>query len=128
MRSLPLHNGLSIGGQSTLVFGRLIFLILLVRYLRDEANSAQSFSAVQTRVAELIKDRILVGHGVQGDLAILKLSHPREKIRDTSLYEPFRAKYSAGKSPSLKKVVEGEVGVMIQSTEHDSVNLTQELC
>lgn len=94
----------------------------------DEANSAQSFSAVQTRVAELIKDRILVGHGVQGDLAILKLSHPREKIRDTSLYEPFRAKYSAGKIPSLKKVVEGEVGVMIQSTEHDSVNLTQELC
>ena len=91
-----------------------------------KTNSAQSFEVVQNRVAELIKDRILVGHGVQGDLAILKLSHPREKIRDTALYEPFRGKYSAGKTPSLKKVVEGELGVTIQSAEHDSVRTTNE--
>lgn len=59
---------------------------------------------------------------MQGDLAVLKLSHPREKIRDTSLYEPFRGTYSAGKTPSLKKVVKGELDVVIQIAEHDSVS------
>jgi RNA exonuclease 4 len=72
-------------------------------------------------VAELLKDRILVGHAVKYDLAVLGLLHPREKIRDTSLYEPFRATYSAGNSPSLKKTVQGELGVNIQVAEHDSV-------
>ena len=75
------------------------------------------------KVAEFLKERILVGHAVQGDLAVLKLSHPREMIRDTSLYEPFRGKYSAGKTPSLKKIVLGELGVTIQVAEHDSVRL-----
>ena len=72
-------------------------------------------------MAELLKDRILVGHAVKYDLAVLGLSHLRDKIRDTSLYEPFRARYSAGNSPSLKKTVQGELGVNIQVAEHDSV-------
>jgi len=49
------------------------------------------------------------------------LTHPKDKIRDTGLYEPFRGKYSAGKMPSLKKVVKGELDVDVQVSEHDSV-------
>jgi hypothetical protein len=64
---------------------------------------------------------VLVGHAVQGDLNVLKLSHPKDKIRDTGLYEPFRTKYSAGKMPALKKVVQGELDVSIQEGEHDPV-------
>ena|SRR3981189_2156165 len=82
---------------------------------------AQPFEKVQQQVREIIKDRIIIGHGVQNDLTILKLTHPKEKLRDTGLYEPFRGKYSAGKMPSLKKVVKGELDVDIQSSEHDSV-------
>ena len=94
-------------------------MVVIVHFLADEA---QSFESVQAKVVNLIKDRILVGHALQGDLAILQLSHPRDKIRDTCLYEPFRAKYSSGRTPSLKKIVEGELGMKIQITEHDSVN------
>jgi RNA exonuclease 4 len=65
----------------------------------------------------------LIGHSVNGDLTILNLVIPKEKIRDTALYEPFRAKYSKGKAPALKKIVEAELKVKIQNGEHDSVDL-----
>lgn len=83
---------------------------------------AQSFEEVQQQVREILKDRVLVGHAVQGDLNILKLTHPNDKIRDTGLYEPFRRKYSAGKMPSLKKVVQGELDISVQEPEHDAVS------
>ena len=64
---------------------------------------------------------MLVGHAVQGDLNVLKLTYPKDKIRDTGLYEPFRTKYAAGKMPSLKKVVQGELDISVQKSEHDAV-------
>src|SRR5436190_8611325 len=84
---------------------------------------AKSFDVVQKEVMELLKDRVIIGHALKGDLAALKLSHPRHAIRDTSSYEPFRTKYGSGRAPSLKKVVQGELGVDIQISEHDSVCL-----
>ena len=88
----------------------------------DVANIAQSFDEVQKKVKELISGRILIGHSLQGDLTVLKLLHPKQKIRDTALYEPFRTKYSSGKAPALKKVVEAELNVRVQHGEHDSVS------
>lgn len=52
---------------------------------------------------------------------MLKLTHPRNMLRDTSLYEPFRVEYGSGRTPSLKKIVQGVLGVSIQASEHDSV-------
>jgi RNA exonuclease 4 len=75
----------------------------------------------QGKVRDLIKDRILVGHALFGDLGVLKISHPKDKIRDTCLYEPFRTMYCSGRTPALKKVVQGELGIDIQMSEHDSV-------
>jgi RNA exonuclease 4 len=85
-------------------------------------NLAKSFDVVQKEVMELLKDRVIVGHALKGDLAALKLSHPRYCIRDTSSFEPFRTKYGSGRTPSLKKIVQGELGVDIQISEHDSVS------
>ena len=82
---------------------------------------AKSFEEAQSQVMKLIKDRILIGHALKGDLAVLKLSHPYHAIRDTSSYEPFRRKYNSGRPASLEKIVKGELGVTIQSGEHDSV-------
>jgi RNA exonuclease 4 len=84
---------------------------------------AQNFHQVREKVRDFLKDRILVGHSVNKDLAVLDLSHPPNATRDTSFYEPFRTKYAAGLSPALKKVVEGELDVNIQGGQHDSVNL-----
>jgi RNA exonuclease 4 len=82
---------------------------------------AQSFEEVQKQVRDILKDRVLVGHAIQGDLNVLKLTHPKDKIRDTGLYEPFRTKYAAGKIPSLKKVVQGELNISVQKSEHNAV-------
>lgn len=43
----------------------------------------------QTKVADLIKDKVLVGHALQNDLDVLMLSHPRTMIRDTAKYRPY---------------------------------------
>ena len=70
---------------------------------------------------ELIKGRVIVGHDLKRDLAVLKISHPSDDIRDSSMYEPFRAAYGSGRKPALKKVVQEELGIVIQTREHDSV-------
>lgn len=89
---------------------------------RDLAN-APSFEEVQAQVASIIKDRIVVGHAIHNDFAVLKLHHPNDKIRDTSPY--FGKHYCLGKTPSLKRLCNGLLGIKIQSGEHDSVQDAQ---
>ncbi|KAI9456484.1 ribonuclease H-like domain-containing protein [Boletus coccyginus] len=66
----------------------------------DLAGSAKPFKEVQQTVADLIKDRILVGHALYNDLKALLLSHPSPQIRDTQSQE---------------------LGIVIQGGEHSSV-------
>ena len=51
---------------------------------------APSFQEVRQRAAAILRGRILVGHALHNDLAVLKLSHPPALIRDTSLYPGLR--------------------------------------
>lgn len=83
-------------------------------------TSARSFSDVQAAVAEIMKDRVVVGHAIKNDLEVLGLGHPRRDIRDTSRFSGFR-KFSAGRTPSLKKLAKEVLGVEIQGGEHSSV-------
>ena len=48
----------------------------------------------------LDKAKIIVGHGLDHDMAVLGFQVPEEKVRDTSLYRPFLK--NGGKSSSLK--------------------------
>jgi len=82
--------------------------------------TARSFDKVQNEVAELLKDRILVGHAIKHDLEVMMLGHPKRDIRDTSRFSGFR-KYSAGKTPSLKKLAKEVLGVEIQKGQHSSI-------
>ena len=82
--------------------------------------TARSFDEVRNEVAELLKDRILVGHGIKHDLDVMMLGHPKKDIRDTSRFSGFR-KYSAGKTPSLKKLAKEVLGVEIQTGQHSSI-------
>ncbi|KAF5377420.1 hypothetical protein D9757_009718 [Collybiopsis confluens] len=59
---------------------------------------AKPFKDVQKRVAELIKDRILVGHAIHNDLKALLLSHPWPLTRDTQY---FAGKHKLPMSPPL---------------------------
>lgn len=89
---------------------------------RQDLVNAPDFDSVQKEVAELIKNRIVVGHSVKNDFEVLKLNHPADMIRDTSVY--FKYLFQ-GKTPSLKKLSETVLGLNIQKGEHDSVQDAQ---
>ena len=81
---------------------------------------ARPFAEVQKLVAELLRDKILVGHALKKDLEALQLTHPKRDIRDTSRYAPFRVE-SKGKPPALRNLARSELGLVIQTGEHSSV-------
>merc|ERR1712176_249012 len=43
----------------------------------------------RARVSELLRGKILVGHGLKNDLRALDITHPWYNLRDTAKYEPF---------------------------------------
>ncbi|KAJ3413735.1 3'-5' exonuclease [Chytridiales sp. JEL 0842] len=89
--------------------------------LNPKKNKAASpFDEVQKKVADLIKDRIVVGHALKNDFDALLLNHPRRLVRDTSDYKPFRT-LSKGRRPALRKLAEQLLGVQIQGGQHSSV-------
>lgn len=81
---------------------------------------ARPFAEVQKQIAELLKDRILVGHAVHNDLKALLLSHPRHLTRDTQIYA-HKHKVVRTRRAALRHLVQQELGVAIQSGEHSSV-------
>lgn len=87
-----------------------------------DLKGAPSFAEVQEKVANLIKGRILVGHALHNDLNALLLSHPKNMTRDTASYAGSR-KIANTKYPSLRKLVELQLGLVIQKSgsEHSSV-------
>jgi RNA exonuclease 4 len=54
-----------------------------------ESEYAISFYECQWLVAELIHDKVLVGHALKNDLRVLGIQHPWCYTRDTAKYEPF---------------------------------------
>ncbi|OJT14747.1 RNA exonuclease 4 [Trametes pubescens] len=82
--------------------------------------NAKSFEEVQKTVADLLKDRILVGHAVHNDLKALLLSHPRPQTRDTQLLY-HKHGLVRGRRPALRNLVQQELGIAIQAGEHSSV-------
>lgn len=80
-----------------------------------DLKKAKDFPAVQKKVAELIKGRILVGHALRNDLKALLLSHPKKDLRDTSEYYPFM-KESHRKA--LRHLAAEFLSVKIQNGEH----------
>uniref|UniRef100_A0A2S2N9F5 RNA exonuclease 4 n=1 Tax=Schizaphis graminum TaxID=13262 RepID=A0A2S2N9F5_SCHGA len=52
---------------------------------QDLANG-DLFAIVKTEVRQIVKNKLLVGHGLERDLEVLELNHPEHLIRDTSTY------------------------------------------
>lgn len=89
-------------------------------------NGAEKFEVVQKEVAEIIKNKTLVGHAIHNDLKILLLDHPRSKIRDTQKCKHFRTLHrSLGGLSSLKNLAKLILGIDIQSGEHSSIQDAQ---
>lgn len=43
----------------------------------------------RARVAQILHNKVLVGHGLENDLNVLGINHPWWLIRDTACYQPF---------------------------------------
>ncbi|KAI1383653.1 ribonuclease H-like domain-containing protein [Hypoxylon trugodes] len=82
--------------------------------------TARSFEEVQSTVASLLKDRIVVGHDIRHDFAALQLSHPASQIRDTARFAGYR-KYGHGPKPALRVLAREVLGVEIQTGHHSSI-------
>jgi RNA exonuclease 4 len=54
-----------------------------------ESPKAMSFGKCRRLVKEMIRNKILVGHGLPNDFTVLGIDHPWYNIRDTSLYQPY---------------------------------------
>jgi RNA exonuclease 4 len=83
----------------------------------SDLEHGYEFSVVQREVASMIKNRILVGHGLVSDLQALCLSHPRHLLRDTAhvkLLCPVRPL-------PLKRLLKDRLGIEIQDNEHSSL-------
>ncbi|KAG9227914.1 hypothetical protein CCMSSC00406_0009748 [Pleurotus cornucopiae] len=81
---------------------------------------AKSFDEIQSRVAELLKDKVLVGHAVFHDLQALSLAHPQTQTLDTQSYA-WKFKVAKVKCIALRHLVKQELGLTIQDGEHSSV-------
>ena len=62
---------------------------ILPRHVDAETSDAPDFADVRRAVADIIKDRIVVGHALENDFKALKLTHPRELVRDTAKWRPL---------------------------------------
>lgn len=84
----------------------------------DDPRSARS------KIADILKGRILVGHAVHNDLRVLRIAHPRRDTRDTSEYykQLWRKSGRRGSAPpALRLVVARVLGVdQFQNAGHDS--------
>jgi len=100
---------------------------ILPHHVAARSPTANSYSATQGCVAELLKGRILVGHAVQNDLRSLMLDHPRRATRDTSNW--YKKHGHGGRKvvgrrlpPALRKLATTVLGMEgFQKGEHDSV-------
>ncbi|KIJ95917.1 hypothetical protein K443DRAFT_108121 [Laccaria amethystina LaAM-08-1] len=81
---------------------------------------AKPFGEVQKQVADLLEDRILVGHAVHNDLKALLLSHPWASKRDTQYYA-YKGGLTKSKRIALRNLVKQELDLVIQEGEHSSV-------
>jgi RNA exonuclease 4 len=90
-----------------------------VRPKNLKSKEAVTFAECCAEVAKLLKGKVLVGHALKNDLAVLLLSHPRNMIRDTATYRPLM-RFSNGKFKprKLRDLSKQHLGMVIQGGEH----------
>ena len=82
---------------------------------------ARPFKKLQQEVADLLKGRMLVGHGLENDLKALMLTHPRGKRRDSAHWAKLKIKRANGLkslSRKLKDLAKEFFDWDIQEGEH----------
>ncbi|KAJ3915333.1 ribonuclease H-like domain-containing protein [Lentinula edodes] len=79
----------------------------------SDMKKAKPFDEIQKKVAELLQDRILVGHAIHNDLKACQDRYTQ--------YLAGKSKVVRSKYVALRKLVEQELGIVIQAGEHSSL-------
>jgi RNA exonuclease 4 len=66
-----------------------------------ESDKALSFTEARDTVTDIIRGKILIGHGLENDLGALGLTHPASDVRDTACYAPYMHKIVDSQSGAL---------------------------
>ena len=78
-------------------------------------------------MADILKDKILVGHALKNDLSVLMLQHKRSMIRDTATFRPYMRPHGKKggkfKPRALRDLSRQFLNQVIQTGEHDPVSL-----
>mmetsp|Transcript_16789 Transcript_16789/g.25375 ORF Transcript_16789/g.25375 Transcript_16789/m.25375 type:complete len:286 (-) Transcript_16789:215-1072(-) len=81
------------------------------------SKDAVDFDECRTRVSEILRGKIIVGHALKNDLSALEISHPWYQMRDTAKYEPFmKVRFNDGIlwPRKLKDLAIEKLGLQIQ--------------
>ncbi|EPQ60966.1 nucleotide-binding protein [Gloeophyllum trabeum ATCC 11539] len=72
----------------------------------EHLSSGRPFDEIQRDVANIIRDRILVGYCLWDFLSVMGTSHPAIDTRDVALFLPFRQTLRAKKMVPLSTLVD----------------------
>jgi len=98
-----------------------------IRQSDIDSDFAMDLDDCKEIVKDLIKDKILVGHGLKNDLQVLDIEHPWYRIRDSAKYKPFMKNCEVNVCTQLprklKELAKDFLGLDIQTDAdgHDSV-------
>ena len=84
-------------------------------------RKGELFNSVRSRVRELLKDKIIVGHAVHHDFEALDLTPPENTmLRDTCSYSALRPP-NRKQTPSLRLLAEYWLDKVVQAGSHSSI-------
>ncbi|CAJ2512243.1 Uu.00g052580.m01.CDS01 [Anthostomella pinea] len=84
-------------------------------------SGPREFAEVQRTIADLLRGRIVVGHDIRHDLAVLELNHPTPMVRDTARFSGYR-RYGHGPKPALRVLAREVLGLEdFQTGAHSSI-------
>ena len=88
-----------------------------------ESKKAMDYNHVRSIVKSILHGKILIGHALKNDLAVLQLQHPWYDTRDTAKYKPFmkEIKKEVMGPRKLKEIVLENLGMTIQHSSHSSM-------
>lgn len=81
------------------------------------SKDAVDFEECRSRVADVLRGNIIIGHALKNDLSALEISHPWYQMRDTAKYEPFmKVRFNDGIlwPRKLKDLAMEKLGIEIQ--------------
>jgi RNA exonuclease 4 len=67
-----------------------------------ESDKALTFEEARAAVSNIIRGKILIGHGLENDLRALDLTHPESDVRDTACYAPY-----------MQEIVDSQTGTLV---------------